>query len=100
MYTISRIHTLIKPVMHGVFQRYVDACDADKHSKTFKNYDLLVAMLFAVFSNSRSLRVLEQRFNAHPSHHITCTPAPFTAAHLPMRLPARALRPSSHWRRA
>lgn len=54
MYTISRIHTLIKPVMHGVFQRYVDACDADKHSKTFKNYDLLVAMLFAVFSNSRS----------------------------------------------
>ena len=50
MYTISRIHTLIKPVMHGVFQRYVDACDADKHSKTFKNYDLLVAMLFAVFS--------------------------------------------------
>ena len=59
MYTISRIHTLIKPVMHGVFQRYVDACDADKHSKTFKNYDLLVAMLFAVFSNSRSLRVLE-----------------------------------------
>lgn len=69
MYTISRIHTLIKPVMHGVFQRYVDACDADKHSKTFKNYDLLVAMLFAVFSNSRSLRVLEQRFNASPSHH-------------------------------
>ena len=26
-------------------------------------------MLFAVFSNSRSLRVLEQRFNASPSHH-------------------------------
>ena len=101
MYTISRIHTLIKPVMHGVFQRYVDACDADKHSKTFKNYDLLVAMLFAVFSNSRSLRVLEQRFNASPSHHYHLhTRTPFTAAHLPMRLPARALRPSSHWRRA
>lgn len=69
MYTISRIHALIKPAMCGTFQRHVDACEADKYRKKFSCYDLLVAMLFATFSNSKSLRILEQRFNAHPTGH-------------------------------
>ena len=69
MYTISRIHALIKPAMHGTFQHHVDACEADKYRKKFSCYDLLVAMLFAVFSDSKSLRILEQRFNAHPTGH-------------------------------
>ena len=69
MYTISRIHALIKPAMHGTFQHHVDACEADKYRKKFSCYDLLVAMLFAVFSDSKSLRILEQRFNAHPAGH-------------------------------
>ena len=69
MYTISRIHSLIKPAMRGTFQRHVDACEADKYSKKFSCHELLVTMLFATFSNSKSLRILEQRFNAHPTGH-------------------------------
>ena len=59
MYTISRIHSLIKPAMCGTFQRHVDACEADKYSKKFSCHELLVTMLFATFSNSKSLRILE-----------------------------------------
>ena len=55
--------------MCGTFQRHVDACEADKYSKKFSCHDLLVAMLFAIYSNSKSLRILEQRFNAHPTGH-------------------------------
>ena len=69
MYTISRIHSLIKPAMCGTFQRHIDACEADKYRKKFSCHELLVVMLFATYSNSKSLRILEQRFNAHPTGH-------------------------------
>ncbi|MDO4658703.1 hypothetical protein [Kingella sp. (in: b-proteobacteria)] len=54
MYSISCFQQIIKPLMHGCFQKHVQQHQADKHSKGF---------------GCHSLRTLEQSFNAHSHHH-------------------------------
>lgn len=70
MYSLSQFQKLLKPIIQqGQFQPHVQRHDADKYQKSEKTHDLLVHLLFAQFSQSSSLRVLAQRFNAHASHH-------------------------------
>lgn len=69
MYTINRFQTLIKPIHKNHFHSLVAAHDADKYSKKFRCYDLLIAMIYAQLTGADSLRVLEQSFNAHSNQH-------------------------------
>ena len=70
MYSLSQFQNLLKPItQQGQFQPHVQRHDADKYQKSEKTHDLLVHLLFAQFSQSTSLRVLVQRFNAHANHH-------------------------------
>ena len=69
MYSISRLQQIIKPIMHGCFQKHIRKYQADKHSKGFGCHNLLVSMIYAHLSHSNSLRTLEQSFNANGSHH-------------------------------
>ena len=49
--------------------RIAHQCGSDKHTKQFRSWDHLVAMMFAQLSGSKSLRELEVRFNAQANHH-------------------------------
>ena len=69
MYSISRLQQIIKPIMHGCFQKHIRKYQADKHSKGFGCHNLMVSMIYAHLSHSHSLRTLEQSFNANSSHH-------------------------------
>lgn len=69
MYSISPIQKIIKPLMNGVFQKFVDKHRADKYSKGFRCYDLLVAMVYGQISAMPSLRTLENGFNHKQNHH-------------------------------
>lgn len=69
MYSISRLQQIIKPIMHGRFQKHIRKYQADKYSKGFSCHNLLVCMIYAHLSHSNSLRTLEQSFNANSSHH-------------------------------
>jgi IS4 transposase len=59
----------MKGLPRGAFDRIVDAQQADKHSKGFRCWDQLVAMVYAQLSGASSLRVLETGFNSQPTHH-------------------------------
>lgn len=69
MFSISRFQQIIKPIMHGRFQKHVRKHQADKHTKGFGCQNLLTAMVYAQLSNCNSLRTLEQAFNSNSSHH-------------------------------
>lgn len=69
MYSISPIQKIIKPLAHGVFQRFADKHQADRHSKGFRCYDLLTAMVYAQITHMPSLRTLESSFNHQHRHH-------------------------------
>ncbi len=49
--------------------RIAQQCGSDKHTKQFRSWDHLVAMMFAQLSGSKSLRELEAGFNAQANHH-------------------------------
>lgn len=69
MYSISRFQQIIKPIMHGRFQKHVQQHQADKYSKGFNCHSLLISMVYAHLTHCNSLRTLEQSFNAHSHHH-------------------------------
>ncbi|MCP2040460.1 IS4 transposase [Neisseria sp. HSC-16F19] len=69
MFSISRFQQIIKPIMHGRFQKHVRKHQADKHTKGFGCQNLLTAMVYAQLGNCNSLRTLEQAFNSNSSHH-------------------------------
>jgi putative transposase len=69
MLSVSRFHSLVKTIPRGVFDKAVPQCAADKHSKGFRSWDQLLAMLYAQYAGITSLRELVNGFNAHASHH-------------------------------
>lgn len=69
MYSNSRFGEVLKGLSRGMFDRLVGRLEADKHSKGFRSWDQLVAMLYAQLSGCRSLREVEVGFNEHPAHH-------------------------------
>lgn len=69
MFRISRLHEIMKGLPRGAFERIVEAYEADKHSKGFRCWDQLVAMVYAQLGGADSLRVLEAGFNSQSTHH-------------------------------
>lgn len=69
MFSRSRFGEVLKGFPRGAFDRVVDAHGADKHSKGFRSWDQLVAMLFSQLSGSRSLREVEVGLNTQIAHH-------------------------------
>lgn len=69
MLRVSRFHALVKTIPRGVFDKAVAQSAADKHSKGFRCWDQLLAMLYAQYAGTTSLRELVGGFNAHVSHH-------------------------------
>ena len=69
MFRISRLHEIMKGLPRGTFERIVEAHEADKHSKGFRCWDQLVAMVYAQLGGADSLRVLEAGFNSQSTHH-------------------------------
>lgn len=69
MLRVSRFHALVKSIPRGVFDNAVAQSTADKHSKGFRCWDQLLAMLYAQFAGVTSLRELVGGFNTHASHH-------------------------------
>ena len=59
----------MKGLSRGAFERVVQRHQADKHSKGFRCWDQLIAMIYAQLSGCRSLRELEVGFNAQTTHH-------------------------------
>lgn len=69
MFSISRLHQVLQGVDRGQFQRLVDRHGADRYTKGFGCWQLLVAQVYGQLSQSRSLRELEAGINAHPHQH-------------------------------
>ena len=69
MFRISRFQQLLQFVPRGRLQSLVDEHQADRYTKAFGCYDLLVAQVFGNINGSRSLRELETGFNAQTRHH-------------------------------
>jgi putative transposase len=69
MYRNSRFREILKGLSRGMVDRIAQQCGSDKHTKQFRSWDHLVAMMFAQLSGSKSLRELEVGFNAQANHH-------------------------------
>lgn len=94
MHSLSQFQTLLKPItQNGPFARHVRAHHADKYHKTLKTQDLLIHLLFAQLSKSTSLRILEERFNSHPTHHYHLNTRPIRRSTLSDALQKRSIAP-------
>lgn len=60
---------LLEPIDRRQFQAIVDRHDGDAYDKSFKSWDQLVALIYAQFCGSSSLRGLEASWNANSQHH-------------------------------
>lgn len=60
---------LLKPIDRRVFKGIVERHDGDAYDKSFKSWDHLVALIFAQFSSTFSLRGLVTAFNANAGAH-------------------------------
>lgn len=69
MFRVSRFADVLKLLPRGFFDRLVEQHEADRYRKRFSCWQQLVVMMYAQFSGSSSLRVLESSFNAHSAHH-------------------------------
>lgn len=69
MYRNTRFTELLKGLNRGAFAQIVASHQADKHSKGFRSWDQLIAMLYAQLSGSTSYRELVTGFNMQQSHH-------------------------------
>jgi putative transposase len=61
--------SLLKPIDRRWFGAMVARCGGDAYDKSFKSWHHLVALIFAQFTHSTSLRGLEATFNANAPHH-------------------------------
>lgn len=61
--------SLLKPLDRRSFQAIVDRHDGDAYDKSFDSWDHMVALIFAQFSQARSLRGLVADWNANAHHH-------------------------------
>ncbi|MBN2875288.1 MAG: IS4 family transposase [Spirochaetales bacterium] len=59
----------MKDLPRNLFDSLVEEYGTDRHSKGFRSWDQLVAMMYGQLSGSRSLRELEVAFNSHPTCH-------------------------------
>ena len=59
----------MKALPRGNFERIVERHQADKHTKGFRCWDQLVAMVYGQLCGASSLRVLEAGFNSQAHHH-------------------------------
>lgn len=69
MYRNTRFGELMKGLPRPMLEKAVHASQSDKHSKGFRTWDHLLAMIFAQLSGSRSLREVEAGFNSQPLAH-------------------------------
>lgn len=69
MYRNTRFGDVMKGLPRGGFEKIVTQFEGDKHSKGFRSWDQLIAMVFAQLSGCRSLRELEAGFNSETSHY-------------------------------
>lgn len=60
---------LLKPIDRRVFKGIVERYDGDAYDKSFRSWDHLVALIFAQFSSTFSLRGLVTDFNANAGAH-------------------------------
>ncbi|TJX00932.1 MAG: IS4 family transposase [Mesorhizobium sp.] len=60
---------LLEPIDRRQFQAIVDRHDGDAYDKSFRSWDHLVALIYAQFCGSSSLRGLEAGWNANSQHH-------------------------------
>jgi IS4 transposase len=59
----------MKGLPRGTFDKFVKRRNADKYCKRFRNWDQLIAMMYAQFTGAEGLRPLETTFNSHASSH-------------------------------
>jgi putative transposase len=69
MFRLSPFAAVLKLLPRGQFDRFVEHSEADKYRKRMSCWQQLVVMMYAQFSGSSSLRVLESGFNAQQAHH-------------------------------
>jgi IS4 transposase len=69
MFRISRFKEILNPLPRHAFDTMVRKHQSDKYSKGFNSWSHLVAMLYAQFSGTCSLRTLEAGFNSQSHHH-------------------------------
>ena len=68
-FTPSIFSALLAAINRRQFQAIVDQHRGDAYDKSFTSWDHLVALIFAQFSASDSLRGLETSWNANRQHH-------------------------------
>src|SRR5205823_5462931 len=61
--------SLLKPIDRRWFRAIVERFDGDAYDKSFASWNHLVALIYAQFSHTDSLRGLEAGFNANTHHH-------------------------------
>lgn len=69
MFSISRLHAVMKEVPRKVFDAEVHAQGSDKYSKRLNSWSQLVAMIYAQLSGAASLRITEAAYNGQAQHH-------------------------------
>lgn len=69
MFMNTRFGEVLKGLPRGVFNTSVEGLEADKHSKGFRCWHQLVAMIYAQVSGCQSLREVEAGFNSQEAHH-------------------------------
>ena len=69
MYSMTRFSELMKGLPRGQFERAVKTFGSDKHSKGFRSWDQLLAMIYGQLSGHQSLREIEAGFNSQAAHH-------------------------------
>lgn len=68
-FTPSIFGKLLEAINRRQFQAIVDRHAGDAYDKSFKSWEHLVALIFAQFSATDSLRGLEASWNANSQHH-------------------------------
>lgn len=69
MYKNSTFGQILKLLNRETVKKATELYKSDKHNKGFNTWSQLVTMLFAQFSNCKSLRDLEIRFNTNSHYH-------------------------------
>lgn len=73
---------LLEAVDRRQFQAIVDRHGGDAYDKSFRSWDHLVALIYAQFCGSASLRGLEANWNANSHHHYHLGSGPLTRSTL------------------
>jgi putative transposase len=81
-FTPTILSKLVEAINRRQFQTIVDRHDGDAYDKSFRSWDHLVALIFAQFSASDTLRGLEAGWNANSQHHYHLGSGPLTRSTL------------------